>query len=171
MPEGLDGVLPSVAILGAIAVAALLLTLTREPVVERGARTSRAARIAALTVAGQAAHFLEELLAGFHERFPAIFGLPAIPRGLFVAFNVVWILVWLLSARALAALPRAALFPLWFLAIGCLVNVVAHPALSILEGGYFPGLATSPVVGLLGVMLVRSLIGITTSSPGSDATG
>jgi hypothetical protein len=47
---------------------------------------------------------------------------------------------------------------------------VAHPSFSVLAGGYFPGLVTSPVVGVLGGLLLRRLLSVTDAvnhSPGS----
>jgi len=52
---------------------------------------------------------------------------------------------------------RAALFPLWFLAIASLANGVAHPLLSVQAGRYFPGLFTSPLVGVAGLALLRQM--------------
>jgi hypothetical protein len=57
----------------------------------------------------------------------------------------------------LAARQRIALFPLWFMGIACVVNGLGHPALSARAGGYFPGLVTSPLVGVLGILLLRKL--------------
>ena len=109
----------------------------------------------------QAGHFVEELSAGLHERLPALFGLPSMSLQFFVSFNVAWLIIWGISAWGLAARIRVSLFPLWFLGIGCAINGLAHPALSILAGGYFPGLLTSPFVGVLGIMLLRRLRDVT----------
>jgi len=49
------------------------------------------------------------------------------------------------------------LFSIWFLAIASAVNGVAHPVLSLVSGGYFPGLWSSPLVGVAGVFLLRAL--------------
>lgn len=80
------------------------------------------------------------------------------PRGQEV---LAWLAIWSLSAWGLAVRRRAAPFPLWFLGIAGLANGVAHPALSVLSGGYFPGLVTSPVFGLAGVLLLRRLLLVT----------
>jgi hypothetical protein len=45
----------------------------------------------------------------------------------------------------------------WFLAIVSMFNAIAHMALSLLVGGYFPGLISSPLVGVLGTLLARRL--------------
>jgi hypothetical protein len=96
---------------------------------------------------------MEELVTRFHQRFPALLSLPAWPQDFFVTFNLMWLSVWVLSAIGLQRGYRPALFPAWFFAIAAIVNGIAHPALAIASGGYFPGLITSPVVGVLGALL------------------
>ncbi len=59
---------------------------------------------------------------------------------------------------------RIALLPVWFFAIGAIVNGIAHPMLAVVSQGYFPGSITSPVVGVLGVLLWVRLQVLTTSS-------
>ena len=44
------------------------------------------------------------------------------------------------------------------LAIAGTFNGIAHPALALAAGGYFPGLISSPVIGVAGVLLWRSLL-------------
>ncbi|MDH4066701.1 MAG: hypothetical protein OEW19_20050 [Acidobacteriota bacterium] len=161
MTGGLLGILPSVAILGIAALVAVFLTIGRAWAAESQIRLPGAVHVAMVAVACQVGRFTEELLTGFHARFPALFGLAPMSLGFFVSFNVAWLVVWSLSAWGVAAHRRAALFPLWFLGIGCALNGVAHPALSVLAGGYFPGLVTSPVVGLVGVVLLRRLLDVT----------
>ena len=86
-------------------------------------------------------------MTGFHERFPQMLGLPAWSGEFFVAFNLFWISVWVLSSIGVRTNFRPAFFPVWFFAIGMAGNGFAHPALAIAAAGYFPGLFTSPVVG------------------------
>ena len=76
----------------------------------------------------------------------------------FVSFNLGWLVIWSLSSWGLAARRRAALFPVWFLGLARTVNGVAHPSLSVVAGAYFPGLVTSPAVGVLGIVLLRRLL-------------
>jgi RimJ/RimL family protein N-acetyltransferase len=163
----LMSILPSAAILGSLAAIALLLTFGRDWAAENRLRTRRAVRIAAVAVLFQATHFGEELLTGFYERFPALFGLGPMMLGFFVLFNLAWLAIWSVCVWGLRARRKAALFPLWFLSLGCIANGVAHPSLSAYVGGYFPGLATSPVVGLLGVVLLRRLLLITQAAGSS----
>lgn len=173
MTSGLGSILPSMVLLGIAVMIAFYLTASRGWADGSRMLIPGAVRIAVVAVFFQGAHFTEELLTGFHEQFPALFGLAPMPLGFFVGFNVVWLVIWGLSAWGLAAIHRLALFPLWFLGMGCAMNGVAHPALSVYTNGYFPGLATSPFVGVLGVLLLRRLLAITRAgdhSP-SAATG
>ena len=163
MASDFSSVTPSAVVLGAAALFALFLTLTRRWADMSREHVSRLARIAVVTILGQACHFAEELAMGFHERFPETFGLAPIPLAWFVSFNVAWLVIWVLSVLGLGTGSRAASFPLWFLGVACILNGIAHPALSALSGGYFPGLLTSPAVGVLGVLLLRSLFAVTVS--------
>jgi len=157
----LASILPSAVVLGIFAVVALFLTLSRGWAQEDKRHIRRAVHIAAVAVVLQGAHFAEELLTGLHERLPELFGLDPMPLGFFVWFNVAWIVIWSASVWGLWTRHRVALFPLWFLTVGCIANGVAHPLLSVVVGGYFSGLVTSPVVGLVGVVLRRRLLQVT----------
>ncbi len=61
-------------------------------------------------------------------------------------------------------LCHLAFFPVWFFAIAAIVNGVAHPLPAVAARGYFPGLITSPVVGVVGVLLWLRLVAVTRSS-------
>jgi hypothetical protein len=164
--DELRSVLVGTAGLGAAAIAAALLTVTRGGIGADAGELRASVRVAVVAVLLQAAHFAEELATGFRERFPELLGLsPWSPR-FFVSFNLVWLAVWALSLRGLAARRRLALFPLWFLAIAGVANGVAHPLFSALVGGYFPGLVTSPLVGVAGLVLLRRLLRVTAAAPG-----
>jgi hypothetical protein len=153
----MSALLLSLFILGLVAFAALRITqnspLSPELVNER----ATAARALEFAVVAQAAHFTEEVLTGFHERFPALFGLPPIPLSFFLTFNLVWLVIWVASVSGLRAGSFAALFAAWFLAIAAVLNGIAHPLLAVAANGYFPGLATSPYIGLAGVWLWMQL--------------
>jgi len=161
MSGSASSALPSVLVLGTVAVLALLLTLGRDWGEESARRSRGAVRVALAAILAQAVHFAEELAGGFHARFPALLGLAPMPLGAFVWFNVGWLAIWVLSAWGLAGGRRAALFPLWFLGLAGVLNGVAHPLLAARAGGYFPGLATAPAVGVLGFLLVKRLFAIT----------
>ena len=161
MSEPIRSVLVGTAGLSVVAVVAAFLTITRAHIDPDRDRRRAAARFARLVAGVQAAHFVEEFATGFHRRFPELLGLAPWPSEFFVTFNVCWLAIWILSSSWLVAGRRAALFPLWFLAIGCAANGVAHPLLAGIAGGYFPGLVSSPIVGVAGVVLVRRLLAIT----------
>lgn len=166
MSDELNSILPSALFLGTFALVALYLGVSRGWDEADGGRTRTAVHAAVAAVGAQAAHFAEEFLTGFHERFPALFGLAPMPTESFVTFNVAWLVIWSLSAWGLSSLRRPSLFPLWFLGIACIGNGVAHPAFAILVGGYFPGLVTSPLVAALGALLVRRLLRMTRTARG-----
>ena len=158
MPE----VLPSVVALTVMAVVALWLTISRGGVSADAAAVRSAVWVAAITTAAQAGHFAEELTTGLHERLPAAFGLPPMSLRLFVSFNVAWLVIWALSVWGLARRRHVALFPLWFLRIASVANGLLHPLLALNTGGYFPGLATSPVMAVVGALLLARLARVTT---------
>ncbi len=109
------------------------------------------------TLGLQTAHFLEELGTGFYIRFPELLGFDPWTYEFFVVFNAAWILIWLASLWALEIAPTAAGWMLWFLALAGVLNGLAHPALALATGGYFPGLVTSPVLGVCGFLFARKL--------------
>jgi hypothetical protein len=79
------------------------------------------------------------------------------PTGFFVAFNLAWIAFWIVSIPLLQRGLRPAFFAAWFIAIAGMLNALAHPWMAIASGGYFPGLVTSPAIGLAGVILWQRL--------------
>ncbi|MGD0507457.1 MAG: HXXEE domain-containing protein [Terriglobales bacterium] len=164
MNENLRSILTGTAGLSAGAVVALLLTILRRPVDGDLVGRERTARLFLIGLAAQCMHFMEEFVTRFQERFPTLLGLPAWSQNFFVVFNLIWLSVWILSAIGLRRGYRIALFPVWFFAIGAIVNGIAHPMLAVVAQGYFPGLITSPVVGVLGVLLWLRLQALTTSS-------
>ena len=125
-------VLPSLLVLGAVALAA---------------------RALAVAVGVQSIHFTEEAATGLHARLGPLFGLPAMPLSMFVAFNLTWIAIWVAAIPGVRSARAPALFAAWFLAIAGMVNGIAHPLLAVAAGGYFPGLISSPVIGSAGVWL------------------
>lgn len=110
-----------------------------------------------LGILAHGVHSLEEYLTGFYVRFPELLGLVAWPPLFFVSFNLSLIAVWIVCLSQLPTGRWFILFPIWFLALGSAINGLAHPVLAIVAGDYFPGLITSPVVGVVGVGLSRAL--------------
>jgi hypothetical protein len=150
-------------------VAALFLTLSRGGVAKGRTQIQATIRLAVVAVLLQSAHFAEEYATGFYHRFPELLGLTGWSLSFFVSFNLFWLAIWALSIWGLAARWRAALFPLWFLAIGCVANGIAHPLFSVRTAGYFPGLLTAPFVGIVGILLLRRLLLVTGGSHRSPA--
>ncbi len=148
--------LPSLLVLGPLALVALVLTgarsLSPDPALRR-----RAARALALATAAQAIHFTEEAVRGLHRALPALIEQPPIPFDLFVGFNVAWLVIWGWSVWGLTRARPFAVFAAWFLGVAGVVNGIAHPLLALAGGGYFPGLVTAPVIGVAGLIVVRRL--------------
>ena len=143
-------------LLGTIPLDVLLLvalhrTLTRGPGPSDLAARRRLVRLFAAAIAVQGTHFAEEWAADFNLRYPELLGLRPWSIELWAGFNIAWLAIWCLCLVGLGRGWRPALFPAWFLALACLVNCAAHPLLALAAGGYFPGLWTSPVCGLVGV--------------------
>ncbi len=146
-------VLPSVLVLGLAALAALLLVSSRGSPPERGAERRNAARVLALAAVVQGIHFAEEASTGFHDRLGPLFGLPSMPFSMFVVFNVAWLGIWIASVPGIRAAHPAAFFAAWFLAIAGMFNGIAHPLLTLAAGEYFPGLLSSPIIGIVSIWL------------------
>jgi hypothetical protein len=161
MNENLRSMLTGTAGLWVGAALALLLTILRRPVDGDLAGREQTARLFLLGLAVQCMHFMEEFITHFQDRFPALLGLPPWSERFFVAFNLIWLSVWILSAIDLERAYRFALFPVWFFAIAAVANGIAHPMLAAVVHGYFPGLITAPVLGVLGVLLWLRLMELT----------
>lgn len=161
MSDQVRSILIGTAGVATAAAVALGLTVARGPVLASPAALRATVRLAGVAFLFQAAHFGEELATGFAHRFPEVFGLAPWSARFFVGFNLTWFALWALSLPGLAARYRPALFPLWFLSLGGILNGVAHPVLALVAGGYFPGVATAPLVGLAGGLLVWRLLRIT----------
>jgi len=163
MNENVGSMLMGTAALSAGAVLAVFLTILRRPIDDPVGR-ERTARLFLIGLAAQCAHFIEEFVTRFQDRFPALLGRPAWSVNFFVVFNLTWLSIWILSAIGLQRGYRFALFPVWFFAIAAITNGIAHPVLAIVAREYFPGLISSPLVGALGVLLWLRLKVVTSSS-------
>lgn len=154
-------VVPSVVVLGLVAIVAARLALARSSPVDAIAERASASVVLAIATAIQSAHFAEEWFTGFHTRFPSLLGLDPMPLSFFVSFNLAWIVIWIASVPLLGRSRRAAFFAAWFLAIAGVLNGIAHPLMALASGGYFPGLITSPIIGIAGAILWQRLRGAT----------
>lgn len=151
------GLLPSALALSLVAVVAILQTTRTRTAPIDPVRLRQVAQALAVTAGIQAVHFAEELTTGFHQRFPALFNLPPMPLAVFVGFNLAWLAVWSVSVAWIRNTHPVPLFAAWFLGIAGVANGIAHPLISAAAGGYFPGLFTSPFIGLAGLWLWRRL--------------
>ena len=116
---------------------------------------SRQSRLAFLALmAAQAAHSIEEYIFRLFDEFaPARFvsGLVSTNPGVgFAVANAALVLfgLWCYFARVRPGRPSGPLFA-WFWTVLEVANGIGHSVLALSRGGYFPGVATSPV--LLGV--------------------
>jgi len=150
-------VLASLIILTVVAAAALRLAIVRSSPPGLASARAAAARSVALATAMQAAHFAEEYATDFHQRFPQLLGLPAMPLSFFVIFNLTWLAIWTLSVAGIRAGNNGAFFAAWFLALAAMLNGIAHPLLAVAAGGYFPGVVTAPFIAAAGVVAWRRL--------------
>lgn len=106
----------------------------------------------------QCIHFLEEYLTGFQTAFPQFFGY-AWSDQQFVALNLSWLAVFVIAGVGIHYRIRLAyLIVYFFVIVGGIANGLAHPLLSLMKGGYFPGLFTSPFALLVGLILLKKLM-------------
>jgi hypothetical protein len=114
-----------------------------------------------LTIAWQFAHFGEELATGFHIRFPELYGAEPFPSYVFILFNMVSYLAFLLATLLVFARHlHFFLIPvLFFIVYGAIGNAVAHTFWAVVHRGYFPGLFTAQAYWVLGPLLLSRLIG------------
>lgn len=152
----MTSLLPSIVILGTVAVFAAYLANARASPPERTEERRAAALALAVVLVIQAVHVVEEGTTGLHVRFPALFGLPPASFGAFVVVNVLALGIGAASIPALRAGRGTFFFP-WFLALAGLLNLVLHPLAALAVGGYFPGLLSSPFTGAAGVLLLVRL--------------
>ncbi len=103
-------------------------------------------------------HFTEELYTGLYQSLPQLLGFPFWPRSAFIAINLVFITGFIMSLIIRGSSHRGVDFPLWVLAVASCANAFIHPALALRAGDYFPGLLTSPLVGISGMALLITLM-------------
>lgn len=149
--------LPSAIALGLAALAAIGLAAHRRSQPQKTEARRGAAHALLLATGVQALHFLEEWATGFDARLGEALGLPPMPRSFFIAFNFAWLAIWAGSIPGVRSGRAPSYFAAWFLAIAGTANGIAHPALALAYGSYFPGLASSPLIGAAGVWLWLNL--------------
>ena len=113
--------------------------------------------IAAVLV--QCAHLVEEYLTGFYRALPPIFGSDPWLPSRFLAFNVAWLVVFIVSGVALVHERPLAYLVAIFLALGAgVANGAGHLALALRTGGYFPGVYTGALALAIGIALTLRLL-------------
>ena len=165
MFEQRESLFTGTAALALLVAVSLWLTVSRRSIAKGRLRTVRL--LVCLGIVLHICHFAEESLTGFYMRFPEFLGIAPWSLQFFLSFSLAWIEIWLLSIPLLTTYPRSAIFPIWFLALASAANGIAHPLLSVATAGYFPGLWSSPLVGILGVVLLRTLVAATRGSAAS----
>jgi hypothetical protein len=113
-------------------------------------------------------HFVEELLTQLYVKFPMTFGFPAAQQSVFVWANISALVVWVAALIAVRRGVVIALLPLWFLGFAGLLNLFLHPYLAWKTGGYYSGVVTAPLVGVLGIMTIRELARVTAKDRGES---
>lgn len=159
MDENLRSILLGLSALYVIAGIALILTILRHEVKQQhpAAALNRFMHLFLVGVALQCLHFIEEFVTGLYIHLPAFLDLAPWSPEFFVAFNLAWIAIWIISAIGIYHHFPAAYFPVWFFIFGMVGNGVFHPLLALATQGYFPGLVTSPIVGVISIILFTKL--------------
>jgi uncharacterized protein with HXXEE motif len=115
--------------------------------------------IYAAAVIVQCVHLAEEYATGFYRTFPAVMGSAPWSATRFLAFNVAWLVAFVLAGLGIARGWRPAYVVALFLALGGGIgNGLGHLALAIGAGGYVPGAYTAPLVLLAGGALTARLL-------------
>ena len=161
MSESMRSMILGPSALYLFAAIALFLTVSRRAPKLDSAAGSRFIYLFLLAVLLQCLHFAEEFATGIHTRLPQFLGLVAWSSEFYVTLNLVWITLWLVSVIGVRYGFRPAYFPVWFFAVGMIGNLFAHPVLALLHNGYFPGLVTSPIVGIMGFLVATRLFQLT----------
>ncbi len=157
------GWLLTLVVLGPVLLVAAALTLARPLRRDDAEGRVRLVGVFLIGIASQCVHMIEEFVTGFTVLAPSLMGFGPMSHEFFVGFNVTWLGVWSLAAYGALRGSRIAYVPIWFFALGMGLNGVIHPLLALRAGGYFPGLVTSPVVGIMGLVVITMLFRTTLS--------
>ena len=111
----------------------------------------------------QAAHSIEEYTFALYDVFaPARFASGLVSSNLAVGFALlnaalVAFGAWCYLARVR---PRRTSAPgwMWPWVLVELANGIVHPTIAVLRGGYFPGVATAPVLFILAAFIATQLL-------------
>jgi len=123
----------------------------------------RARNLFLLLIAAQALHSVEEYHFRLFDRLaPARFVADAVgverPLGFAIVNTaLVGFGLWCWIARVRSGCGSARAFA-WFWALLECANAMAHAALAVAAGGYFPGIATAPILLGIGGWLIAELV-------------
>jgi protein-S-isoprenylcysteine O-methyltransferase Ste14 len=102
-------------------------------------------------------HFAEEYYTGFYNAFPSLLG-SSWNASSFVAFNLVWLAVFAVSAVGVWRKQSVAhLIVIFFALAGGIINGASHIAISLWQGQYFSGTLTAPLMLAGGLILFDRL--------------
>ncbi|MHC4234793.1 MAG: hypothetical protein ACYSUQ_06730 [Planctomycetota bacterium] len=163
MPQS-SSLYPSMIALAAPAAAAVVLTALRPRLPPDVRESRRLFLVVGLTISAQVLHFVEELLTELYIEFPTTFGFPAAEQSVFVGANLTALAVWVAALLAVRQGIVIALLPLWFLGFAELLNLFLHPYMALRAGGYYSGVVTAPLAGVLGIMTIGELVRVTARS-------
>jgi hypothetical protein len=113
-------------------------------------------------IVAQTAHSVEEYIGRLWESFPParfLTGIVSSDRELgFIALNsaLVTFGVWCLLFPVRNEWPSAAAF-MWFWIVLEIINGVVHPAWTLRQGGYTPGVLTAPILLVIAFYLAFQL--------------
>ena len=111
-----------------------------------------------LALAIQMLHFAEEYIMNFTTAMPALLGQEPYPNDYWLVFNMAAYFVFILGGIALFKKRKEyAIIPLFFILAGVLLNGMAHIALSIYSGAYFPGMITAILYLVIGPVLLKRI--------------
>ena len=135
---------------------------------------ARSQRVFLLLILAQAAHSSEEYVTRLYEVFaPARFVAGLVSSNLALGFliaNLCLVIFGLLCWAVPVRLRwRAAPGLVWFWIIIELANGIVHSTLALRHGGYFPGVATAPL--LFGLAVWLAVLQTRRQSPGRLQTG
>ena len=120
-------------------------------------RRERVLLLYILSIALFCVHFAEEYLTGFYVDFPALFGMQW-SASRFAVFNLVWLVVFALSALGVyRERSEAYVIVIFFALFGGILNGAGHIALSLVQWRYFPGTVTAPLMLASGIILIHRL--------------
>lgn len=106
----------------------------------------------------QVAHFLEEYFTGFYKVFPSFFSDRPWTGNQFIAFNIIWLIIFLLASIGTFKNIKLSFLVLWFfIVVGCIGNAVLHIGSTLLRQQYFSGTVTAFFLLIMGVTMIKEI--------------